>query len=412
MTPLKWPGWIADSSAESCDMKLTLTSDLRVEEVDGDVIVLDRAGALVHKVSGDSVEVIRLIAGGIDQADLPAGLEPALSSLVEAGVVAKPAGWSRRKLLLAGGVGLASAGVATFALASPAAAASVSCTGTSLPTALTAADTTFTPGPGVTMVRLNAWGGGGSAGARSDASKRTAGGGGGAYASLTLGVTPCATYDLSVTVGSGGSDPGTSTNGFGNSGGTSQVQVTPTLAGTLKDSAGTTVSSALAVAPGGGGGGGEYDAKKGTYKGENPGGLGASGATARVNYGSGLETPSANAWVANGGAGAEQGDNGVKIGGAGGGAGGCNAVAINGNAAVVDVATGGSGRGSTSMSAGTFGYRGGNGGASGTPTSAPGVSGFPGGGAAGRGEPGKGGTEYSSTAGGNGYVYIENASPS
>jgi len=201
-------------------MKLTLTPDLRVEEVDGDVIVLDRAGALVHKVSGDSVEVLRLIADGIEHTDLASRLEPALSSLVEAGVVAKPAGWSRRKLLLAGGVGLASAGVATFALASPAAAASVSCAGDSLPRALTGSDTTFTPGPGVTMVRINAWGGGGSAGKRADASMRTAGGGSGAYASLTLGVTPCATYTLSVTVGAGGSDPGTTNgDGFGNPGG-------------------------------------------------------------------------------------------------------------------------------------------------------------------------------------------------
>ncbi len=104
-------------------MRLQVTNEFRVEQVGGEVIVLYRAGSLVHRLSGAAVQALRLAEQGVDEADVPAHVSSAMQSLIQAGVVAG-AGLSRRRLLLAGGASVAAITVTTIALASPAAAAS------------------------------------------------------------------------------------------------------------------------------------------------------------------------------------------------------------------------------------------------------------------------------------------------
>jgi hypothetical protein len=104
-------------------MRLALRREVRVEMIDGEAIVLDRSGAVVHHVSGDGAEVLDLIRQGVDEAALPARLQPAVASLIDAGLVRGP-DWSRRKLLKAAGASMTGAAIVTVALASPAAAAS------------------------------------------------------------------------------------------------------------------------------------------------------------------------------------------------------------------------------------------------------------------------------------------------
>lgn len=104
-------------------MKLVVRRDIRVEEIDGEAVVLDRSGAVVHHVSGDAAEALGLVSPGIDFADVPGHLAPAMTGLLDSGVVVS-SDWSRRKLLKMAGVSMAGAGIISVALASPAAAAS------------------------------------------------------------------------------------------------------------------------------------------------------------------------------------------------------------------------------------------------------------------------------------------------
>ena len=103
--------------------KLTLAPDLRVETIDGEAIVLDRVGATLHRVTGDAAEALGLFSDGIDSADVPDHLAPAMAELLDIGVIVS-SDWSRRKLLRMAGVGMAGAAITTVALASPAAAVS------------------------------------------------------------------------------------------------------------------------------------------------------------------------------------------------------------------------------------------------------------------------------------------------
>ena len=104
-------------------MSLKLERDLRVETIDDEAIVLDRSGAVVHHVSADGAEVLGLVASGTEIADVPDPLIPAMTELLESGLIVS-SDWSRRKLLKMAGASMAGAGIITVALASPAAAAS------------------------------------------------------------------------------------------------------------------------------------------------------------------------------------------------------------------------------------------------------------------------------------------------
>ncbi len=104
-------------------MELEVRRDMRVEEIDSEAIVLDRSGAVVHHVSGDAAEALSLVSHGIDFANVPDHLAPAMTELLDSGVIIS-SDWSRRKLLKMAGASMAGAGIITVALASPAAAAS------------------------------------------------------------------------------------------------------------------------------------------------------------------------------------------------------------------------------------------------------------------------------------------------
>lgn len=112
-------------------MQLQLRREIRVEDVEGDALVLDRSGAVVHHVSGDGAEALGLVRRGIDAFDVPAHLVPAMAELIDAGIV-RASDWSRRRLLKTGGASLAGAALITVALASPAAAASGTVSGVPL----------------------------------------------------------------------------------------------------------------------------------------------------------------------------------------------------------------------------------------------------------------------------------------
>ena len=48
-------------------MTVRLREGLRVEEIDGEAIVLDRDGSLVHRFTGNAVEALRLLVDDIDE---------------------------------------------------------------------------------------------------------------------------------------------------------------------------------------------------------------------------------------------------------------------------------------------------------------------------------------------------------
>ena len=298
-------------------MRLRLQTGVRVEEIDGETIVLDSAGSLVHRVTGESVEALRLALQGINDSELPAHLSLAMASLVDAGVVG-PAGWSRRKLLAAGGVGVAAATVTSFALASPAAAVScVNGTPTTIPATYTASGTFFTGR--YTNITVQMWGAGGQGGG--GASQAGGGGGGGAYTTGNISVAQCTSYN--VTVGSGGAAG--SQNSNGTAGGPSSFVGLTTLSanggaggstggaggaggtgGTFPGGGGATVTGA---SPGGGGGGSAGAGPAG------PGGAG-TGATAGA---AGAGTPSGAAGGAGGNGGVPPSPGNAPGGGGGGG---------------------------------------------------------------------------------------------
>ena len=186
-------------------MAVRLRDGLRVEEIDGEAVVLDRDGATVHRFTGDAVEALRLLSSDVAPAEVPERLVPAVDKLVAAGVVANPSHWTRRKVLLAGGAAWGAATVASVALSLPAAAAS-SCVGGQVSTgamSYTAPGTyTYNTGAAETTALVRAWGGGGGGGG-GNLTGSGGGGGGGEYRyHNALPVAPCAMY--TVTVGAGG----------------------------------------------------------------------------------------------------------------------------------------------------------------------------------------------------------------
>lgn len=215
-------------------MKVRLGSGLRVEELGGEAVVLDPAGASVYQVQGDALRVLRLLtaAGADGTADVPDELRSGVDDLIDAGVVEAPPHWKRRNVLVAGGAAWTAATVVAFGLADPA-AASTNCPGNVTPTVGPVTYTssgTYTTGPtgsgmgGTYSLFVRAWGGGGGGGG-GNSSSTGGGGGGGEYRGGNITVNQCTTY--TVTVGAGGSygyvdtttDPDTIV--FGGSGGDS-----------------------------------------------------------------------------------------------------------------------------------------------------------------------------------------------
>jgi hypothetical protein len=197
-------------------MTLHLRDGVRVEVMGDDLIVLDRTGSTLHRATGDAAEVLRLLAGGAGDVDVPARLGAAVGSLTEAGVVIAT-GMSRRRMLLAAGA--VGGGLASFALATPAQALSVCPPGTPATNPGTFdVGGTFTTGPGVTSVTVQAWGGGG--GGADDAGmmgNAGGGGGGGAFRTATVSVLECTSYG--IVVGGGGAGGASSMMGMGDNDG-------------------------------------------------------------------------------------------------------------------------------------------------------------------------------------------------
>lgn len=194
---------------------LRLDDGLRVEASGEDLLVLDTTGNVVHRVTGAGTEALRRLT----DRDLDGALTPevasALDDLVAAGIATDGRRLSRRKVMVTGGTAFAAATVTTFALANPAAAAT-GCSGNVTPTppgTFTLPGTFgFTTGPGVTTILARAWGGGGGGGgADHHFNGGGGGGGGGAYASATVQVTECTTYQ--VAVGAGGTGGGVRAGG-------------------------------------------------------------------------------------------------------------------------------------------------------------------------------------------------------
>lgn len=309
-----------------------LSRDVRVEDVGDETIVFDRSsGESIHKVTGAAFDALRLIAEGIDDAEMPAHLRPAVEELAAAGIVEDSPQWSRRSALVTGGKGLLAGGavwgaatVTTFALADPAAAATP-CTspGPTTPAAQKyTASATYITGRGVTSLQVRVWGagGGGGGGRYTGVWASGAGGGGGAYAyTASLAVVPCTAY--SVVVGSGGSGGGTGggASGKGGDGGDSYFGTNSTVMakGGVGGSGGTNgtnysggtggqAASSVGTAKTSGGNGGQ----SGKNSGENTGGGGGGGASDGGNGGNGGDH--------NGTAGTGGAAGGAVVGGAGG----------------------------------------------------------------------------------------------
>lgn len=206
--------------------RLQLREDLRVEEIDQELVVLDAAGEALHRVTGDGVPAVRLLESGVAEAEIPDHLFEAVEALAQAGLVSGRRRLSRRKLIAVGGATWVAATVTTFALADPAAAWS-SCRNGKTPTAPdsgSAGKKYTVPGtynwvsgpsgfhtPNTQQsynIIVRAWGGGGSGG-HDALTLGGGGGGGGAYVDATISVVECTDY--TVVVGSGGT--GNSVNG-------------------------------------------------------------------------------------------------------------------------------------------------------------------------------------------------------
>lgn len=98
-----------------------LRPGLRIDRIGTEAVVLDPAGGRVHRLTGDSSEVLRLlVADGREVADLPARLAPAVLGLRTAGVLR--GGVGRRRALATAAVG--AVGIVTMALPTAAAATS------------------------------------------------------------------------------------------------------------------------------------------------------------------------------------------------------------------------------------------------------------------------------------------------
>jgi hypothetical protein len=320
-------------------MYLGLQSHVRVEQVDDETIVLDRAGGVLHHLTGDAAEALALVQLGVDEADVPAHLVPAIASLVDAGVVTNSQ-HSRRMFLLKGGAAIAGAGIVTVALASPAAAASPCIAGTTSQTFDVGG--TFTVPSGVTKILVQAWGAGGGGGSLNG--KGAGGGGGGAYAEVCLSTTPGTPYQYVVgaagtaSINNPGANGGNSTFSQGASlllqanGGSGGGTVTRGVGG----AGGTTTGIGSLYAGGNGGdslvGGTQFNNGGGGGGSAGSGGAGGAGAAASSTAAgaggtAGAGTPSGAA----GGNGGLSGFNGISPvappgGGGGGGGKGSNVV--------------------------------------------------------------------------------------
>ena len=236
-------------------MTIKIRKGLRVESAGDDLVVLDGTEGEVHSLSGATAEALRLVEAGVARSDIPNHLESALASLIDGGIV-EDNGWSRRKMLVAGGLGATVFGGSFISMTLPAAADASSCSGIepgddlATPKVYNSVGTfSFTTGTKVTAVTVNVWGAGGGGGDdRGLSSIAGGGGGGGGFIQTTIDVDPCTAY--TVTVGAGG----TTTSGDGNDGGAS------TFSGT-----------GITVTAGGGKGG------KGNIFAGSPGGAGGPG---------------------------------------------------------------------------------------------------------------------------------------
>lgn len=282
-------------------MSLNVRSDLRVEAVGDDLMVLDAAGGQVHSLSGELAEALRLVEACTAPSDIPSHLDDALASLIDKGIVVN-GGWSRRKMLVAGGVGTAAFGGTLISMQLPAAAAASSCPGDDPGDDLATPVTYNTPGPTsfktggmVTMVTVNVWGAGGGGGDDNN-SNAGGGGGGGGFIQTTITVSPCTVY--TVTVGDGG---GTRKGNDGLPGGDSSF-----------------AGVDLAVTAFGGQGG----HLKPLLGGDNNGGAGGAAGTVTGGMASGTSAFSGGS----GGKGADY----IVVGGASGGGGGGSAGQISG----------------------------------------------------------------------------------
>lgn len=322
-------------------MRNEVRADLRFEQIDDEIVVLDASGGTVHSLDGDAAEALRLV---LADESIPARLEDAVDGLRAAGIVEQPAGWSRRKALLAGGVGVATAATGLFSMALPAAAAASSCPGAgglgddlSSPitfgyTSAMSADGMFTAtstngtysfrvGTMVTMVTVQVWGGGGGGGNGDGAfllggNASGGGGGGGGYATtVSLGVQACSVVDVvvgmggtvSTDAGETGGDGGTSSalsvsasGGMGGGGGMSGALVAGV--GGPGGEAGTGLNgTTLRI---GGAGGDGMSTTMGDHRGGGGGGSAGTGAGGMAGTaGDGFGGGTGGAAVAGGGAG-------------------------------------------------------------------------------------------------------------
>lgn len=330
-------------------MPVRLREGLRVEEIDGDAIVLDRKGSSVHRFTGDAVEALRLLADDLDPADVPDHLVPAFDELVAAGVVANPAQWSRRKVLMAGGAAWGAATVASFGLSLPAAAQALSmCPDGQMSTGATTytSNGTYNTGPAELSVLVRAWGGGGGGGG-GNLTASGGGGGGGQYVyNPAVSVAPCSMY--SVVVGGGGA---AGPMGAGaTAGGTSSFGGTLLTAG---GGAGGAYGGGMSAAGGSGGMGGtvSFNGGSGGLDASGNGGGGGGGGGHAGAGGNGSTSPNTNGAL--GGAGT--GGPGTPGGGAGGDGRGGDALYTMATAANPGNAPGGAGGGAPQGLATAFG---------------------------------------------------------
>lgn len=288
-------------------VKLRLRDGLRVDDLDDEIVVLDPDGELVHRVTGDAAALLRLAddRGGIE---VPDDLCVGVDDLVDAGLVDAPAGWTRRKAMLAGGAVWAAATVSTFALADPA-AASTMCGAGVTPTVgsmMYTANDTYTTGPagnGMTSYSLlvRAWGGGGGGGGGS-VDSTGGGGGGGEYRGGNITVTECTMYTITVgTGGSGGGMPG----GSGGASSFGALLVANGGEGGTEPGSGNGTGGAGGTGGTGGSGGG--------------GGGGAGGPSIAVYLSTGIVSGTGNTFTkgsgggfGNGGSGGTGGNNGIN----------------------------------------------------------------------------------------------------
>ena len=99
---------------------ISLRDGLISESLNGEMVVLDSAAGVVHRLSGPALDVVALVAEG--ESDVPAEYSDTVDHLLELGIVVAR-GMSRRTVLRAG-TAAAAVGIVTLVLPSAAAASS------------------------------------------------------------------------------------------------------------------------------------------------------------------------------------------------------------------------------------------------------------------------------------------------